>query len=238
MTGTANHVLRIGDQWENRACKEEASFRTTVMAEAKDYPQLREFPYPVQKLIVQQYKEAVQIIENGDEPAGEMPDELICPISCLFYRQYQLPCKHLWHYNILFDSFHDDDWTRWAELFEDGGFEVYETTGKVHVDDGNHDVMEGPDRHMLEVREVLDHVKDKYYEMAEYTAEWTAEEQNPIIERWISWLGKLTGPIRKQGVEAALKELEGEAEMDEADGKSLTRRKRRRVIDDEDEDED
>lgn len=52
----------------------------------------------------------------------------------------------------------------------------YLRLGEVHVDDGSHDVMEGPDRHMLEVREVLDHVKDRYYEMAEYTAEWTAEE--------------------------------------------------------------
>lgn len=70
--------------------------------------------------------------------------------------------------------------------------------------------------HMFEVRDVLDHVKDKYYDMAEHTAEWTAEERNPIIERWISWLDKLTGPIRKQGVEAALKELKNEAEIDES----------------------
>lgn len=236
LTGAANHVLRIGDQWEHRAQKAEASFRTTVTPECKDYPALKRFPYPVQKLIVEQYKEAVKTIENGDEPAGEMPDELICPISCLFYRQYQLPCKHLWHYNLLFDSFQESDWIQWAEMFEDGGFEVYETTAKVHVDD-RPETIEGPDRHMLEVREVLDHIKEKYYEMAEQTAEWTAEDRNPIIERWISWLDKLTGPIRKKGVEQALKELEHEAEQDEAEGKSLTQRKRRRVVDEE-EDED
>lgn len=117
ITGTANHVLRIDDQWENRARKKETSFRTTFLAEAKDYPLLQKFPYPVQELIVQQYKESVQNNENGDEPAGEMPDELICPTSCMFFRQYQLPCKQLWHYNFLLDSFHGDDWAR----FEDGG---------------------------------------------------------------------------------------------------------------------
>ncbi len=112
LTGTANHALRIGDQWENRAKSEETSFRTITTPECRDFPPLAKFPYPVQKLIVEQYKEAVKIIANEDEPAGELSDQLICSINCLFYRQYQLPCRHLWHYNILFDSFQEKDWTK------------------------------------------------------------------------------------------------------------------------------
>lgn len=106
-------------------------------------------------------------MDDGDEPAGEMPDELICPIDRMFYRKYQLPCKHLWHYDLLFNSFKDSDWLGWAELFEDGGFEVYETTVKEYVN--REERIEGPDRHMLEMREVLDSIKDKYYAMMEHT---------------------------------------------------------------------
>lgn len=185
--------------------------------------------------MVEQYKEAVQNIENSEEPAGELPDILICFIGCLFYKQYQLSCKHLWHYNILFNSFQDEDWSKWAELFEDEGFEIYEITTVEHIFLVN-EAIEGPDKHMLEMREVLDHIKERYYERAERTAEWTAEERNPVIQRWISWLDKLTGPIRRMGVEQALKELENEAEEDEAEGRSLTLRKRPRLMN-EDEDQ-
>lgn len=227
---TFSLTVRIGDQWEHMASKEEASFRTTAAPECKNYPALRQFPYPVQKLIVGQYKEAVRTIENGDEPAGEMPNELMCPVGCLFYRQYQLPCKHLWHYNIEFDLFQESDWAQWAKMFEGGGFEIYETAAKVHVDN-QHETIKGPDRHVLEVREILDHIKNKYNEIAEHTAGWTTEERDPIIARWITWSDKLINPIRNRGAEQVLKELEDEAEEDEAEGISLTRRKRQRVVD-------
>lgn len=45
----------------------------------------------------------------------------------------------------------------------------------------------------------------------DHIAGWTAEESNSQIEKWLSWLEKLTGPIRKQGVEEALQELKDEA---------------------------
>ena len=95
LKGAASHVIRIGDQWENRAGQEEISFRTTTTPECQECPHLRKFPYPVQKLIVDQWKLAAKSLTDGDEPAGELPDELICPVDCLFWRQYQLPCKHL-----------------------------------------------------------------------------------------------------------------------------------------------
>ena len=231
LNGAAHHVLRIGDQWENRARIAEANFRTTTTPECSEFPHLRKFPYPVQKLIVDQLKLAHQNLADGEEPAGEMPDELICPVDCLFYRQYQLPCRHLWHYELVFSSFQENDWNNWAELFEDGGFEIYETTTKINVSHNEDDDIEGPDRHVLQMWEVLEHIKDKYYEIAEHTAEWTVEERNPKIERWLLWLNKLTGPIRKQGVEEAMRELENEAESDEAAGRSLTRKRRRTAND-------
>ena len=134
LLGAANHVIRIGDQWENRARQAEASFRTTTTPECQECPHLRKFPYPVQKLIVDQWKLTAKSLADGDASAGEMPDQLICPVDCLFYRQYQLPCRHLWHHNIVFETFQEIDWLKWAELFEDSGFEVYETSAKLDVE--------------------------------------------------------------------------------------------------------
>ena len=209
LTGAANHVIRVGDQWENRARAEKASFRTTSTAECQECPHLRKFPFPVQKLIVDQWKLAAKSLVDGEAPAGEMPDELTCLVDCLFYRQYQLPCRHLWQYHIVFETFQESDWLAWAEKFEDSGFEVYETSARLNIE--RHEDIEEPDRHMLQMREVLDTIKEKFYEVMEHTADWTAEERNPQIERWLGLLEKLTGLIRRQGVEEALQELKDEA---------------------------
>lgn len=49
--------------------------------------------------------------------------------------------------------------------------------------------------------------------------------------RWINWLNRLTGPIRREGVEKAMKESEDEAEKAEAHGELMSRQKRRGVVD-------
>lgn len=164
LTGIANHVLRIGDQWENRARRDATAFRTTSTSECKDYLRLKSFSYPVQALIVDQYNKTRKVIDDDDESADEMSDELICFIDCLFHRQYQLPCMHLWHYEVLFNLFNDSDWNRWSEMFEDDEFEVYESTTLIHVD-VRHEDIEDSDRHMLKMRKILDHIKEKDYKM-------------------------------------------------------------------------
>ncbi len=109
LTGTANHVLRIGDQWEIRAQKMAIDFRTTSTPKCQDYPHLALFPYPIQSLLVKQYKIARKEIVADEEPQESVEDDLVCPTDCLFYRQYQLPCKHLWHYYITILPFSTTD---------------------------------------------------------------------------------------------------------------------------------
>ena len=92
-------------------------------------------------------------------------------MDCLFYRQYQLLCKHLWYYCITTLLFSSTDWARLAALFEDGGFEIYEAMTKTYVENEIYNTIEGPDRGSLIMREILDHVKTRYYEILEYMAE-------------------------------------------------------------------
>ena len=100
-------VLRTGNQWETRVQKVTIDFRTTRIPECQEYPQLAFLRYPVQALLVEQYKIARKEIVEGEEPQEKVSNDLVCPVDCLFYRQYQLPCKHLWHYcitTLLFSS--------------------------------------------------------------------------------------------------------------------------------------
>ena len=70
-------------------------FCTTRTSECQDYPQLALFPYPVQSLLVEQYKIVQKEIVAGKEPQESVEDDLVCPTDCLFYCQHQLPYKHL-----------------------------------------------------------------------------------------------------------------------------------------------
>lgn len=40
-----------------------------------------------------------------------------------------------------------------------------------------------PDRGLLMMREILDHVKTGYYKILQYVAEWTQKEKDPHIAR-------------------------------------------------------
>jgi len=51
-------------------------------------------------------------------------------------------------------------------MFEDCGFyEVYEGTTRTFAINEIHDQIDGPNRHMLEVREVLDDIKTRFHEI-------------------------------------------------------------------------
>ena len=95
---------------------------------------------------------------------------------------------------------------------------------KPNVENEIYDTIGGPDQGSLMMREILEHFKIRYYEMSEYMAEWTYEEKDPHIARWLAWLDKLTGPIQKKRVAQALKEFGEEAETEPNVGQKTRRR--------------
>ena len=84
---------------------------------------------------------------------------------------------------------------------------------------------------MLQMKEILNAIKKKYYEIIEHTADWTAEKRNPQIQRWLNWLAKLIGSIKNQKMKKILQKIKNE--MTEK-----KKRKRRRNDDDDDDDDD
>lgn len=111
-------------------------------------------------------------------------------------------------------------------MFENSDFEIYEIIAKLNVE--RHEEMKETDRHVLQMREVLNAIKDKYYEIVEHTADWIVEKRNPQIQKWLNWLTKLTDPIRSQGVEETLQEIKDE----------MTKRRGRKRQRDEENDDD
>jgi len=68
-------------------------------------------------------------------------------------------------------------------MFENNGFEIYESTTKKYVIKDIHEAIEAPDKHLLKIREILDSIKDRYYEIAKQTTNWTKKERTSTITR-------------------------------------------------------
>ena len=63
-------------------------------------PSIPRFPYPVQQLILKELR-VLEDEEDGDlVPLSDVGDETLC--TCLFYRKWQLPCRHILKQEKLF----------------------------------------------------------------------------------------------------------------------------------------
>ena len=82
---------------------------------------------------------------EGEKTQENVGDDLVCLMDYLFYRQYQLSRKHLWHYCITILLFTSTDWAWWAALFEDGGFKIYEAMTKTFVENEIYNTIGEPD---------------------------------------------------------------------------------------------
>ena len=156
LSGVAKHVLKIADQWELREEETAVNFRTQQSAECSMYSHLADLPGPIQKLMVGQLKKAMEAQDEGES-------WLICALIILTIIKSGLPCSHLWQFNLMSNPFAEADWKRWVYMFEEGGFEIYESAIKEYVTRDIYDEPDGPSKHILDVREVLDEIKSKFY---------------------------------------------------------------------------
>ena len=94
-------------------------------------------------------------------------------------------------------------------MFEEGGFEIYESITKEYVtkEKDIYDEPAGPSKHMLDVREVLDEIKAKFYELETDAAGWENNVREQVFAQWVATLRRMTDPIRRQCAQEALEEL-------------------------------
>src|SRR5437773_8437378 len=86
--------------------------------------EIHKFPYPFQRLLVNESSAVMERIEKGKGAPGLT--SLNC--HCLFRNRYLLPCKHIFHEHLYGNKLLTVDiWGKFQEMFEESGFEVYES---------------------------------------------------------------------------------------------------------------
>ncbi|KAI9101233.1 hypothetical protein DFS34DRAFT_613721 [Phlyctochytrium arcticum] len=125
-------LCKVNTQRRLEADRAEILFRSKVLKDTEDHPNIARFPLPIQRLLIDQYRAVEYLLAKG-KPAPDY-DTLDC--NCLFARQYLLPCKHTFHADMFAEEtiLTDEVWDQFALLFDECGFEVYETKVRVAVE--------------------------------------------------------------------------------------------------------
>jgi hypothetical protein len=133
--GAVVTVQKTDDKREMHRRTELENFRTKTVSYAQKFPELKVFPFPVQRLIAQEIKEAHSIYENENEI--EELDTTEC--SCQFYKKYYLPCKHMFYTDLIMEEVEMDlkknhvvqrflgteDWMKFQRGWAECGYEIY-----------------------------------------------------------------------------------------------------------------
>ncbi|KAI9796654.1 MAG: hypothetical protein M1835_003450, partial [Candelina submexicana] len=198
LLGTAKLVDGIDKDWDFRAAAAARNFRSKMLPQLRQYPALQKMPTPIQRMICDEIRASEQEMEAGEE-ARELDDA--CRCDCLWFRKYQLPCRHIWTQHALWGTLKEEDFQQYIYMFEDSGFELYERIGTEYYEREIEEEIGAPVRRRLDMREVLDSVKSRFYELEEQVAGLPFEEANRVMQWWIDSLDRVTGEVRKAGVE-------------------------------------
>ncbi len=100
-----------------QAEKAEIEFKTKNVTECLIFPQIELFPYPYQRLMAFEIKDALKRLKEG--VSVESFEEQSC--GCQFFRHYRIPCAHMFHYELVLNSSHRKICL--DEKFDNYGFE-------------------------------------------------------------------------------------------------------------------
>ncbi|KAE8154770.1 hypothetical protein BDV25DRAFT_81869 [Aspergillus avenaceus] len=195
LCGIIDRVLETYNQWFERAKNCQMEFRSHYITDFCGYPILKRFPYPVQKLILEELK-LTQDIEE-ETLYLELDDNPSC--HCLFFRKWQLPCRHILRHEQLFGNILTPEyWDTWHSKWEESGFELYEESKDIDVKMTLEQEFAIAAAQKLAIREVLDKIMDRFYEIQEQSREWAPDIYNDMIQRWTGWADKLALKLIKQ----------------------------------------
>jgi hypothetical protein len=107
---------------------------TKRLAECEEYPRLAEFAHPFQVLIAREIREGEHLVSEDVDPILES-DQLHPRCSCLFFRKYFLPCRHMFQLDQLIEDgwLNDAIWDTFAGHFAECCFEVFYKHERVNV---------------------------------------------------------------------------------------------------------
>jgi len=146
------------------------NFRTkkisTYGLEDEILEEIHKFPFPLQQMLI---KEADAVMDRLTKGKGA-PGLTSLDCYCLFRSRYLLPCKHIFHKHIYGDTklLTVNAWKAFQELFEESGFEVYESRELVITDAPKQTEEEKKtENRRLYVNELSERLRDRYYRAEE-----------------------------------------------------------------------
>lgn len=129
--------------------------------------EIHKFPLPFQHLIVKEASAVMNRIEKGKGVPGLT--SLDC--YCLFRHQYLLPCKHIFHEHMYGNKLLTADvWQTFRKIFEESGFEVYESR-ESFIEYVQTEQQKNAENRRLAVAELTERIRDRY---------WCVEEMGDV----------------------------------------------------------
>jgi hypothetical protein len=187
-------IISLIDQCDKgyfaRAQKGEYDWRSKKLSAVLQYPWLEYFPYQVQLLLLAEIKAAERLAEDGTEPRLENDT-----CDCKFSRAYWLPCQHVIYAFCFLGAIEEPDWSEYARLFDESGFEIYSTTALVEVEDPTQAAKSRVNEAKLNTSETLDTVRTRFFEIAEHADSLEAPEQEDLLDRWDKELRQCLSPL-------------------------------------------
>jgi len=128
---------------------------------------------------------------NRIEKGKGVPGLTSLDCYCLFRNRYLLPCKHIFHEHLYGNKLLTADvWSMFREMFEESGFEVYESR-ESFIEYAQTEQQKGAEHRRLVVAELTERMRDRY---------WYVEEAGDVnrVETFISMLEASVNPIISQ----------------------------------------
>jgi hypothetical protein len=76
----------------------------------------------------------------------------------------------------------EPDWSEYAIMFDESGFEIYTSRALVKVED-NVELLSRDIKAKLNTSETLDHVRTRFFELSEFTDSLDSDEKERLLKR-------------------------------------------------------
>jgi hypothetical protein len=173
-------IAQCTEQYDARAQMEAYNWSHKKLSSTLKHPWLENFRYQVQLLLLAEI-EAAEKLTEADEPPFLLPNGA-CEYK--FARSYWLPCRHVIYTYEFLGSIEEPNWSEFAELFEESGFDIYYTRGLVEVDEDHIDALSHNFEAKLFLSETLNQIRTRFYEVTEFSDTLTLDKKERLLKRW------------------------------------------------------
>ncbi|CAG8657282.1 10345_t:CDS:2 [Rhizophagus irregularis] len=150
--------------------------------------EIKKFPFSFQQLII---KEACAVMNRLEKGKG-VPGLASLDCHCLFRHRYLLLCKHIFHEHMYGNKLLTSDvWQMFREIFEESGFEVYESR-ESFIEYVQTEQQKRAEDRRIAVGELTERMRDRYWrveetgdaERTQFFISMLEATVNPIISRF------------------------------------------------------